>query len=191
MGTPGLQGLEKQWKALSGAATFLVTLVGSFLVAPPVDGTTRITNLVRVLVAILVAVLLVPFAARPTPQAYRRLAVITVALAFIAVVALFAYWYADDTWVVDYYGSRTVVGTQLNEKGERFKSDFERQGHTTRNFDLLEAGAGDASLVWLPQGIALHRFALAAIYIALVLAFSVAAFCAIHVAGLATKLRAP
>jgi hypothetical protein len=180
--------LEKQWRPLSTGATFLVTLVGSFLIAPPFGNSGTIVNLVRFLVAIAIAVLLLPFAAPPSQAMWKRLAAITLALTFGAVAALFVYWTADDAWVIDYFGARTVIGTELTDKGAKLEKTLEREGHVVRNFDLLEGAAGDASLVWLEPGIRLHRFALVAMYLGLAVAFSLAAFSAIQLAGNASKV---
>lgn len=181
--------LANRWKILSTSATFLVTLVGSFLIVPPVENTITLANLVRFLVAILVAVLTLPFAAPPTPAAWGRWAAGTVVLTVASVVVLFAYWTANDAWVIDYFGKPTVIGSELNANAAKAKATLEREGHVVTDTYLLETGAGDASLVWLPQGIRLHRFALIAIYLVLALGFSLAAFCAIHLAGIGTPLR--
>jgi hypothetical protein len=161
--------MKKHWRILVGIATWILTVVGTFLVAPAYASTGAWENFGRFVVAILAGLVILGFKAagqREHAWIWISLCVVTFLLGGWAWIS---YTKNVDALTVPYGGSRLVIGTHKDAGAARYQVE---NGFTDQQLVMEYAGA--TSRIWPEAEINANRFRFCLLYLASLAAFSVA-----------------
>lgn len=150
---PTLTWVRGRWRALSAFGAVVVSLVTAAIHPPPVgEARSHVAfgGFAAAVVTGLVYVLMQKRSRAMDTRAWWIAALVTILLTVAVNVTYASMW---DRYVVEYAGSRHVVGSELTEVGRKW---VETRGESAPQ-DLLFAAAGQAELMWTPESIARNR----------------------------------
>lgn len=173
-----MQGLRANWLTFAKTATWMLALLSTFLITPPLirlaDEST-IKPVVRFIIAALVALMFIPsqrYSSKTSYGAWLRLSVASFALAAITTVG---YFLCVDNWCVDFYGKTLVVGSHMTREASERKKEL--AGKLRKPFiddeTFIKSREGETQYIWPISEIRHHFYILVILYLcsALLLSF--------------------
>lgn len=160
--------MQRHWRVLVGIASWILTVVGTFLVPPSYASAGAWETFGRFVVAILAGLLIIGFTVggkRKHAWIWFSICVVTLATGGWAWIS---YTNCIDTSTLPYGGSRIVIGEHKNADAERYQRE---NGFTQEQLIMEYAGATER--IWPVKEINAHRFRLCVLYLASLAAFSI------------------
>jgi amino acid transporter len=168
------QQSKKKWGVLAQTAVWVLGIIGSFLLPPPVGITQQSEKLwLRLAQFIIICVVGLMFIAARRWNRNKHILKWWVSSALILAVAIFSFfWYQRllNSWTCKYYEQSRIVGSEpTNPHGVEYFRD--NPGASCE--DALKEHAGKAEDVWTKASIDSRQIILAGIYILCVPLFTI------------------
>lgn len=192
-----LASLKKRWNAFAATASWLLMIVGAFVLRPAwwdrgEDATWA--PYAHYLVTLLTALIFVPVSFFKERRHTWWWWGATIIMAIGAFVVFDRYQHRRATWTSNYAGERVVIGTTYTPAAQNYRATKLREnGRTPSDEELIMDFVGILDDIWLPAGRIAHRTILARYYLGSVCLFTLALTAAIQAAYCTTrrKKRAP
>jgi hypothetical protein len=155
-----------QWRSLVQGAAWIMALVGSFLLAPPIWESLW-KGLAGFVVAALTGLMYVPitrFAGKQHTLSWWIIALVSL----VAGMALtFVYLEKRYDWSAEYAGARMIIGGTLTDDATKYTNSELAKGHAKPGAsDLLKDYGGKPEDIWLADEIHYRRNMLLILYVA-------------------------
>jgi hypothetical protein len=163
-----MPNLKNHWLAFLATATWILTLIGTFLTGPPLISINEKPNyqpLLRFFIAAVLAltfILMRRYSGKKFYKVWLRLSFI----AFIAgLITGVSYTILSINWSVKFYEDRLVIGEHLYADAARQKALLPAKLRLPRVDDetLVKAWAGDTASLW-PRNEILQRYTILALH---------------------------
>jgi hypothetical protein len=168
--------VRTNWKVLLQAGTWVLALVGAFVLPPPVwDAADDIPWLrfAHFLAAALTGLLYIPTKRFSAKRHLRGWFATSVVLLVSATALLFAYQATRANWTRPYHRHRVVVGSTYTDDALAYRAKIRAaEQREISDDDLIMDYAGAVESIWLPAEVRSRRLGLAAIYILLIVLFT-------------------
>jgi hypothetical protein len=163
---PSFEWLKKSWSGLSQAAIWIISIIGGFLLPPPVgisDEADKVwLRLAQFTITVVLGIMFIA-ARRWKKQKHATRWWIASAVLLIASLATFVgYQTLSYKWTCQYYNELKIVG---GDQHTQHGADYIREHPGVSCETLLKEHAGNVYDVWTKESIDRRRIALAVIYI--------------------------
>lgn len=173
------------WNVVLQAATSIMALIAGFVVAPPIwtyDQSTIWYRFAQFLVAVLIALMIVPATRwNKRSHTYRWVTIAIVAVT-IGIGAFFTYQTFAEDWSVAYDNKRWIKGNTYTPAANTYKERIRTRGNREiTDEELVMASAGNREDIWNLAEIKTRGRILSVIYVATILAFALAIVAVVQV----------
>ncbi len=166
--------LAENWNRRIHQTVFWLMAAGAFLLPAPVGMTEPhqrpILIVVRLAVAALVGLMLLPLKLWSQRRHLRIWGAVAVLFSLLSIVSLVSYAELKQSWTVGYAGRQIVVGSVLTPHAASYHEA--NPGFTAA--ELLEDAAGDPQKVWTRESTEPRRLKLNALYLSCIPTFAIA-----------------
>ena len=166
--------LAENWNRWTHQAVLWLLAAGAFLLPVPVGMSEPdqrpILIVVRLAVAALVGLMLLPLKLWSHRRHLRIWGAVTVLFSLLSIVSLVSYAQLKQSWTVGYAGRQIVVGSVLTPHAASYHEA--NPGFTAA--ELLEDAVGDPQKVWTRESMEPRRLKLNALYLSCIPTFAIA-----------------
>lgn len=167
-----LEVTRGRWGALSSVAVWLLAVISTFVLPPPLHDAANWRTFTTFIVAALVGLFIVAGHTVRRRCAKRTWMRVSLASILLAAISFFVYEYLLDNWTMPYNDYRLVVGSTRTPGTQAYVS---RAGRELSDQELLEHSVGRTLDVWVGREILNRRFTLAALYVTSICLFAILA----------------
>lgn len=158
--------LKAHWNKAAAAVAWIVSIVGTFFVAPPVSNEEQIGAYAQFVLTILIGLLLIAMAFW---DKYSNMFYWIVATLALLVCGIFCFFFDMDlraTHIVDYNGKKIITGNEYTEHAKTYcREEYNLDPKDVNRDDLLEDYAGRIERIWTQSSIDRVRLYLAITYV--------------------------
>lgn len=165
-----LSGAKKGWWRLAQNATWILGVIGSFVLPLPFMEAGGWLKFTKFLVAVLVGLMLVLTEKWKAKKHTWVWFWVTLGLLVCATGAFITYQLALDQWAVRYNAKQTVIGSEATMAADA--RQWQEEHHETLE-QLIMDYAGATEKIWSRDELRLRRFQIAALYVGSAALFSV------------------
>jgi hypothetical protein len=166
-----VQFLKTRWNYFAQAAAIIITIVGTFLVTPPllsISSDHRIESFSRFIIASLLAFLYIPLKKKSAKSRYRFWYRIAAACFVAGLISVGIYTKLLQDWSVKFYGGKVlVIGENMYPEAEKDKVNvaLELNRRVVDNETFVRARQGNTFDIWPKSELSFRFYLMSMLYI--------------------------
>ena len=168
--------VRKHWRYLFQIGTWIMALLASFVLPPPLWDFKQQSIWVRFahfLLSALVGLMFIPMSVWSSKRHRRGWVAFTVATLVAGGALFFGYQALRDNWTAAYAGKRIIIGeTYTNEALEYRAKVYTEEKRTIPDDELIMDSAGKTDTIWQVSELRRRAFVLAGVYVGTVTFFA-------------------
>lgn len=167
---------RKQWKYLLQFGAWIMLILGSFVLPPPVWDFKEDSvwfHVTHFVVSALVGLVFLPMISWSGREHRWHWWAVAVLLLVLAIISFFFYMSIRANWTAPYSGSRIVIGNTYKKDALAYKDKVRReQNREISDEELIMDSAGDVKSIWDDEEMRRRRLIFAAVYMAVTALFA-------------------
>jgi hypothetical protein len=144
--------LQQHWRTIAQVSVWLMGLLGTFILPPPTYDFVEVPvwyNFVRVTLAIIVGLILIPTSRLKERKHTLGWWVLTVVALGLALGAFFVYQHLQTAWSCRYAGSRIIIGKTMTSEAISYLEKIKKEeGRVPDDQELVENHVGATWKIW-------------------------------------------
>lgn len=172
-----LKNAKTNWRRLLQASTWIMVILGSFVLVPPIwdfkeDAIWfRFTHFI---VAGVIGLLFFPISTWSGRRYRVKWWISTIICLILGIIFFFQYQSLRSAWTIEYFGNRVIVGRTYTQDAYDYKAKIlKEQKRSIQDEELIMDYAGDTKSIWIEEEIRRRRLIVASLYVALISLFAI------------------